>query len=174
MVYFAVVPLVGQFGLASHCGSSGSIPSGFIVSELEQHIFLFWEFLRVYPVSHHSAIAARSSVTVPLRCEVALIRQHIITTSVSKLGASSLIQNSTGYRVRELVVSVHHFVVSFRCADLCSPLTNSTEQRPSSATSIYCPSQEFPPSYVEPEVSLPCSLEAATGLYSNSNFILKL
>lgn len=156
----------GSLVRASHWGSSGSIPIGFIVSEFELRNF----FLRVSSgfLCHSSFHHCCTVICHRLRgaCDT-LIRQRSITSSVSKLGPSFLTQDLIGHRARELVVSEQHFVVWFRCVDFCIPLTNSAEQRPW-GTNIYCPSQEFPH-----EVSLPRSLEAATGLYSNSNFNLK-
>jgi hypothetical protein len=58
----------------------------------------FYEFLRFSPANHHSTIASWSIITPPSYA-VALITQHIIISSISKLGLF-LTRHLAGYGVR--------------------------------------------------------------------------
>jgi hypothetical protein len=62
------------------------------------------EFFQVFLANPHSTIASYTSVTVPKRRAVALTRQHIITSVVFKLGASSLSRHLAGHRWRKSMV----------------------------------------------------------------------
>jgi hypothetical protein len=61
----------------------------------------FSRLIQFYPVNHHSAIASYR----PLRFAIALIRQHIITSSYHKLEALSLTEHLIACGVRKLVGS---------------------------------------------------------------------
>jgi hypothetical protein len=72
-------------------------------------------FLRVSSISlpnHNSTIVPYSSH--PPRCAIGLTRQHIITSSVSTLGASSQSWYCAGHRVTELSFRFHLIVLMLR------------------------------------------------------------
>jgi hypothetical protein len=57
--------------------------------------------LSVSPANHRSTIIPYSSITAPLRRAIALTRQHLITTSVFKLGASFLTVHLADFTVKK-------------------------------------------------------------------------
>jgi hypothetical protein len=77
---------------ASHRGALGSFSGG----QSGTRAGFYPSLLQFSPANYYSAMAACYHRT--LKCGTALIRQHIITSSVFKLGASSLSQHLIGYR----------------------------------------------------------------------------